>query len=180
MNHVQLTRRIEELSELLKRPPSEGIRIDFYSFTEPEQLVILKNAELEEKHRYGWTQEAIIENKELITKCSQIVIERVNELFLFAMPRALMLDEVDQFFFDVNFWGFWERWIECNKNVLLGHRDLRNTLIYINLEKAIFQNADEEYHVKVAENLDEACRLLEVGFEYVTNLNGAKLFRKRK
>jgi site-specific recombinase XerD len=40
---------------------------------------------------------------------------------------------------------------------LLGHRDLRNTLIYINLEKAIFQNADEEYHVKVAENLDEAC-----------------------
>ncbi len=63
---------------------------------------------------------------------------------------------------------------------LLGHRDLRNTLIYINLEKAIFQNADEEYHVKVAENLDEACKLLEVGFEYVTDINGAKLFRKRK
>jgi hypothetical protein len=48
---------------------------------------------------------------------------------------------------------------------LLGLRDLRNTLIYINLEKAIFQNADEEYHVKVAENLQEACKLLEVGFE---------------
>jgi len=63
---------------------------------------------------------------------------------------------------------------------LLGHRDLRNTLIYINLEKAIFQNADEEYHVKVAENLQEACKLLEVGFEYVTDLNGVKLFRKRK
>ena len=63
---------------------------------------------------------------------------------------------------------------------LLGHRDLRNTLIYINLEKAIFQNADEEYHVKVAETLQEACKLLEVGFEYVTDLNGAKLFRKRK
>jgi integrase len=63
---------------------------------------------------------------------------------------------------------------------LLGHRDLRNTLIYINLEKVIFQNADEEYHVKVAENLQEACKLLEVGFEYVTDLNGVKLFRKRK
>jgi hypothetical protein len=63
---------------------------------------------------------------------------------------------------------------------LLGHRDLRNRLIYINLEKAIFQNADEEYHVKVAENLQEACKLLEVGFEYVTDLNGFKLFRKRK
>jgi hypothetical protein len=45
---------------------------------------------------------------------------------------------------------------------------------------AIFQNADEAYHVKVAETLQEACKLLEVGFEYVTDLNGAKLFRKRK
>ena len=63
---------------------------------------------------------------------------------------------------------------------LLGHRDLRNTLIYINLEKALFQNADEEFYVKVAQNLDEACKLLEVGFEYVTDINGAKLFRKRK
>jgi hypothetical protein len=63
---------------------------------------------------------------------------------------------------------------------LLGHRDLRNTLIYINLEKAIFQNADEEYPVKVVEDLQEACKLLEVGFEYVTDLNGVKLFRKRK
>ncbi|MCJ7699407.1 site-specific integrase, partial [Candidatus Bathyarchaeota archaeon] len=38
---------------------------------------------------------------------------------------------------------------------VLGHRDLRNTLIYINLEKALFQNADDEFHVKVAQNLDE-------------------------
>ncbi|MGA3290899.1 MAG: hypothetical protein ABSD42_11745 [Candidatus Bathyarchaeia archaeon] len=63
---------------------------------------------------------------------------------------------------------------------LLDHRDLRNTLIYINLEKALFQNADEEFYVKIAENVDEACKLLEVGFEYVTEINGAKLFRKRK
>ena len=63
---------------------------------------------------------------------------------------------------------------------LLGHRDLRNTLIYINLERALFQNTDDEFHVKVAQSLDEACKLLEVGFEYVTDINGAKLFRKRK
>jgi integrase len=63
---------------------------------------------------------------------------------------------------------------------LLGHRDLRNTLIYINLEKVLFQNTDDEFHVKVAQSLDEACKLLEVGFEYVTDMNGAKLFRKRK
>jgi len=117
MNHTQLTKRIEELSAKLKPVPSEGIRIDFGSFTEPEQLVLLKNFELDEKHHYGWTRGAILENKEIIVKCNMIVIERVNELFLFTMPRALMLDEVDQFFFNVNFWGFWERWIECQKNV---------------------------------------------------------------
>jgi integrase/ribosomal protein S27AE len=64
--------------------------------------------------------------------------------------------------------------------LLLGHRDLRNTLIYINLEQALFQNTDDEFHVKVAQNLDDACKLLEVGFEYVTDMGGAKLFRKRK
>jgi hypothetical protein len=117
MKPTQLTKRIEELSAKLKPVPSEGIRIDFSSFTEPEQLVLLKNFELDEKHHYGWTREAILENKEIIVKCNMIVIERVNELFLFTMPRALMLDEVDQFFFNVNFWGFWERWIECQKNV---------------------------------------------------------------
>jgi integrase len=63
---------------------------------------------------------------------------------------------------------------------VLGHRDLRNTLIYINLEKALFQNADDQYHVKVAQTLEEATKLLEVGFEYVTEMDGAKLFKKRK
>ncbi len=46
MKPGELTKRIEELSEKLKPVPSEGIRIDFYSFTEPEQLVILKNLSL--------------------------------------------------------------------------------------------------------------------------------------
>jgi hypothetical protein len=91
--------------------------LDFSSFTQPEQLVLLKNFELDEKHRYGWSREAILENKELIVKGNQVVIQRVNELFLSTMPGALMLDEVDNFFFRVNFWGFWERWIECQKNV---------------------------------------------------------------
>jgi integrase/recombinase XerD len=63
---------------------------------------------------------------------------------------------------------------------VLGHKDLRSTLIYINLENSLFQSTDDEFHVKVAQSLDEACKLLEVGFEYVTDMNGTKLFRKRK
>ena len=50
----------------------------------------------------------------------------------------------------------------------------------INLERALFHNAEDEYYVKVAQTLDEAIKLLEVGFEYVTDMDGAKLLKKRK
>jgi hypothetical protein len=117
LKHSQLTKRINELSEKLKPVPSEGIRIDFSSFTEPEQLVILKNLELNEKYHGRWTHEAIMENKELILKLNHIVISRVMDLFSFTMPRALMLNEVEQWFFKPHCNFFWERWLECQKNV---------------------------------------------------------------
>ena len=60
----------------------------------------------------------------------------------------------------------------CRKSVL-------NTQMYVNLEQAIFE-VNEDYDVKIAETLDDACKLLEVGFEYVTDMDGKKLFRKRK
>ena len=63
---------------------------------------------------------------------------------------------------------------------LLGHHSLKTTMIYIDIEKAIFKKTNDEFTVRVAEDLDEACKLLEVGFEYVTDMEGKKLFRKRK
>ena len=64
---------------------------------------------------------------------------------------------------------------------LLGHRDIENTEIYINLERAIFGEAGEsEYHVKVASKPEEIKSLLEVGFEYVCEKDGLLFFRKRK
>ena len=62
----------------------------------------------------------------------------------------------------------------------LGHKRIDNTLRYIQLEKALFNAGNDEFHVKVARTLDEACKLLETGFEYVTDMDGAKIFRKRK
>ena len=108
-------RRIKE--KIKPPPPSEGIRIDFNSFTEPEQLVLLKNFELEEKYRGRWTREVILENKDIILKANHIILSRVIELFTFVMPRAMMLDELDQWFFKFNFNAFWGRWFECQKNL---------------------------------------------------------------
>jgi hypothetical protein len=39
---------------------------------------------------------------------------------------------------------------------------------------------NEEYICKVAENVEGAKDLIEVSFEYVTDMNGLKLFRKLK
>lgn len=64
---------------------------------------------------------------------------------------------------------------------VLGHRTIKSTIQYINLEAALYHNDNnDDFHIKVAETLDEACKLLETGFEYVTDMEGKKLFRKRK
>ena len=52
---------------------------------------------------------------------------------------------------------------------LLGHKRIDNTLVYINLENAIFKTSkDDEFTARVAHNVKEACDLIEVGFQYVT------------
>ena len=65
---------------------------------------------------------------------------------------------------------------------LLGHKDIESTLVYINIESALFLSGSDEWTSKVALNATEACQLIDVGFEYVTGeyTDGGKLFRKRK
>ena len=65
---------------------------------------------------------------------------------------------------------------------LLGHKSLQSTEIYINIEQAMFSMASDEFHVKVAHNIDEAAELVKVGFEFVTGeyMDGGKIFRKRE
>lgn len=62
----------------------------------------------------------------------------------------------------------------------LEHRDLKNTLIYIDLESACYPNNGDNYTSKVAKTESEICSLIEAGFEYVCDFNDSKVFRKRK
>lgn len=62
----------------------------------------------------------------------------------------------------------------------LGHKTIRNTLIYIDLENAIFQAQNDEFTVRVAKTPEEIKGLMEVGFEYVCEKEGLMFFRKRK
>lgn len=59
---------------------------------------------------------------------------------------------------------------------LLGHRNIQNTLIYTQ-----FVNfGSDQYHSAIAQNVEEARKLVESGFSFVCDMEGVKLFSKRK
>jgi integrase len=67
------------------------------------------------------------------------------------------------------------------KNILhvqerLGHRSITSTMIYTHL----INFESDEYHTATSKSLKEDEDLLKAGFEYVTERDGVKIYRKRK
>lgn len=58
----------------------------------------------------------------------------------------------------------------------LGHKKIETTLIYTQL----LNLNDDEWTCRTATNIKDATSLIESGFEYITEMNGLELFRKRK
>lgn len=58
----------------------------------------------------------------------------------------------------------------------LGHKSIANTLIYTHLVN--FE--EDEYHTATSKSLEKDEELLQAGFEYVTEREGTKIYRKRK
>jgi integrase len=64
---------------------------------------------------------------------------------------------------------------------LLGHRDWKNTQIYVDLAKILEMGEDgENYIVKTATNVKEDAELIQLGFTYITERDNVKIYRKRK
>ena len=63
----------------------------------------------------------------------------------------------------------------CNADAY--HRNIKNTLLYTQLVKT---QSEDEYVCRVAKTVKQAAELIEAGFEYVYEIDGVKLFRKRK
>ena len=81
----------------------------------------------------------------------------------------------------------WKSTVEYHKTkdivhvkYVLGHKDINSTMIYINIEQATFLSNTDEWTCKAATTPKEAIELIESGFEYVTEIDRMKLFRKRK
>jgi len=60
---------------------------------------------------------------------------------------------------------------------VLGHKNIQNTMIYTQL---LDFEVEDEWHSATAKTVEEAKELIEAGFEYVCDIDGVKLFRKRK
>jgi integrase len=63
---------------------------------------------------------------------------------------------------------------------ILGHKNIASTMIYINLENAIFLEQNNQFTCRTAKDINEATQLIEAGFDYITEIDGTKLFKKRK
>jgi integrase len=59
---------------------------------------------------------------------------------------------------------------------LLGHKNIKNTMRYTQL----VDFSEQDFVVKVAWTLEEACKLLEGGFQFVCDYDKGKIFRKPK
>ena len=63
----------------------------------------------------------------------------------------------------------------------LGHKQIENTHLYIQLDKQLFKNIpDDKFIIRAAHTLEKATKLGEMGFEPYLIMEGVQLFRKRK
>ena len=64
---------------------------------------------------------------------------------------------------------------------MLGHKSIESTMLYINIESALFLTQNDEWNCKATRETAEATQLIEAGFEYIaTTPDALMLFRKRK
>lgn len=61
----------------------------------------------------------------------------------------------------------------------LGHKNIKNILLYVQLANVLFKNISEDFTCKVAKTPTEISELIEAGFEYVEK-DDLLYFRKRK
>jgi site-specific recombinase XerD len=63
----------------------------------------------------------------------------------------------------------------------LGHKSLKSTEIYINIEHTLFDNrSNDDFTVKVAATAEEIKALLETGFQYICQKDDLAFLRKRR
>lgn len=62
----------------------------------------------------------------------------------------------------------------------LGHKNIKSTLLYVQLAEVLFNEAPDEFTTRVTKTVKGARALIEAGFDFVLEMDGVKIFRKRR
>ncbi len=107
---------MKDLSEKLHDEPTERVaRLDFSSFTEPEQQLIQKIWSLQEKYGSELPAEVSKANEELLWKTETILCKYVLDTFKFVMLYLLgdCESKIDKWYFNLHFYSFFQNLKEC-------------------------------------------------------------------
>jgi len=65
--------------------------------------------------------------------------------------------------------------------IILGHKNADSTETYVHIDKMLYlSTTTDQFVCKVADTLEDALKLIEAGYEYHVEIQGHKVFRKRK
>ena len=117
MKPWQLDRRVNSLSEKLTPVTSDVVRLDFGSFSEPEKQLFTKLREIQNEYGPDLPADVMEANREFIFKTSEVLSWRVLELFMFVMKHMFAGDEIEEWYFKLHFYNFFEDLKDCLENV---------------------------------------------------------------
>jgi hypothetical protein len=119
MNKREIDKKLDGLSDKLDiSSGGSRSRIDPGCFSEQERALLVKVTEILENSSPDLPPAGVmLENYELFSKASEIIVRRAMELFAHAMPRLGGGGEIDTWFFNQFFYNFLLDYTECLKTV---------------------------------------------------------------
>ena len=117
MKSWQLDKRLGDLSEKLEPVQSDVVRLDFDSFAEAEKQLFRKVWEIQAKYGDSPPSDVIEANMEFVFKAAEVVSWRVLQMFMFVMRMSFAGDEIEEWYFKLHFYNFFEDLKECLQRV---------------------------------------------------------------
>jgi integrase len=189
-------RKLSAFLQLLKETAmrrGEAKRLQWVDIDTERNLVTLNLPEKHSNPRMWKVSPRLIAMLSALPKNSQRVfgdssMDSMKSMFL-TLRKKLAIKLQNPRLIKVNFHSYrhWKATMEYHKThdieyvkQFLGHKSVKNTEIYVNVERTIFESTSDEFTVKVAEKPEEVKTLLEVGFEYVCQKDNLIFLRKRR
>lgn len=171
--------------------PGEALELKWTDVDTERRIIILNNPEKNSNPRISNVSPLLIQKINDLPKRNDYVFSNIPRSSLeqnFRAQRKRIVQRLgnprlQQITFRI--FRHWKGTMEYHKTrdilhtmQFLGHKNIKNTLIYTQLVKF---NESDEFHSAAAKTTEEAKKLVEAGFDYVcTTPENLILFRKRK